>query len=478
MSEQTSAQVSPSLPEYTRGDWVRLRSLVALRWLAIAGQIIAVLIASRFLEIDLRLDLCALAIAASVLFNIVALASNPANKRLNETSVTATLLFDVTQLVALLFLTGGLSNPFSLLLLAPVTIAATTLTLTSTLLLGSVVIAAISVLGFYNAPLTLTDGNIVAPPVLLVQGMWASLVIGVIFLAAYVRRVTIDNVSMSQALSATQMALAREQQLTALGGVVAAAAHEMGTPLATIKLVSTELAEEVRDRPDLLEDVKLIRSQSERCREILKDMGRGGRDDALLHHAPLSAVVSEAAEPHLGRGKDVFIRIDGVSILDDLPEQPLIPRRPEIIHGLRNLIQNAVDFAGSAVWVDLGWDKKVVRVSIGDDGPGYSADLSGRLGDPYVRTRRPTALASTRKNYEGMGLGLFIAKTLLERTGAKLTFSNAPALDGNDTDRAQTLPEDAQPTGAIVGVRWKRERLTKDYDPTRLPLGQNVPNRP
>ncbi len=478
MSIQSAAQDAPTIPKFSRGDWVRLRSLVALRWMAIAGQIIAVLIASQFLKIDLRLDLCALAIAASVFFNIVALASNPANKRLNETSVTATLLFDVTQLVVLLYLTGGLSNPFSLLLLAPVTISATTLTLTSTLFIGGAVIVSITLLGFYNSPLQMLDGTLIKQPFLLIIGMWASLFIGVIFVAAYVRRITIDNLSMSQALSATQMALAREQQLTALGGVVAAAAHEMGTPLATIKLVSTELAEEMKDRPDLLEDINLISSQSERCREILRDMGRGGRDDALLRHAPLSAVVSESAEPHMGRGKDVFLRIDGVSIDQILPEQPLIPRQPEIIHGLRNLIQNAVDFAESAVWIDMSWNGSSVNLSIGDDGPGFSADLSGRLGEPYVGTRKPSIHDASRPDYDGMGLGLFIAKTLLERTGAKLTFSNAPALDANDKDRAQTPPELAQPTGATVDVRWDRDWLTEDYDPTRMPLGQNILNRP
>jgi len=341
MIDRAPSLYPPSLSNNSRGDWVRLRTLVALRWLAITGQIAAVLIASQYLKVDLRLDWCGLAIAASILFNIVALATNPANKRLNEVSVTATLLFDVTQLFALLYLTGGLSNPFSLLLLAPVTISATVLRLTSTLLIGSVAIGAITFLAFFNDPLHLIDGTIVMPPKLLVTGTWASLVIGIIFVAGYARSITVDNLAMSQALSATQMALAREQQLTALGGVVAAAAHELGTPLATIKLVSTELAEELQDRPDLLEDVGLISSQSERCRDILRDMGRGGRDDALMRHAPFSAVVEEAAEPHLNRGKEVILRTDGIAIDQELTEQPLIPRFPEIIHGMRKRTDTA-----------------------------------------------------------------------------------------------------------------------------------------
>ncbi len=474
MTDQTPSFQTAAPTSNTRGDWVRLRTLVALRWLAISGQIAAVLIASRYLDVDLRLDLCGLAIAASILFNLVALATNPANKRLNEVSVTATLLFDVSQLCVLLYLTGGLSNPFSLLLLAPVTISATALRLASTLLVGSVAIVAITFLAFFNEPLTLVDGTLIAPPKLLVVGTWASLVIGIIFVAGYARRITVDNLAMSHALSATQMALAREQQLTALGGVVAAAAHELGTPLATIKLVSTELAEELQDRPDLLEDVDLISSQSERCREILRDMGQGGRDDALMRHAPFSAVVAEAADPHLERGKTVILRIDGVAIDMALPEQPLIPRYPEIIHGMRNLIQNAVDFAHETVWVDMGWNETSIWLSVGDDGTGFSPDLSGLLGEPYVGTRKRSFYnARKRPDYDGMGLGLFIAKTLLERTGATLMFSNAPALERDASDRAQTPLEYAQPSGAIVEVRWPRNKLVQTTDPTRNPLGKN-----
>jgi len=342
MTEQLTQDMHPRFPAYSRGNWVRLRTLIALRWLAICGQLGAVLVASLVFSIDLRLDLCGLAIAASALFNVIALASNPANKRLTELTVTLTLIFDVSQLVVLLYLTGGLSNPFSLLLLAPVTISATVLSLAATLIIGSVAIIAITGLIFYWVPLQLIDGTTIVPPTLLVTGMWASLVIGIIFVAGYARRITADNLTMSEALAATQMALAREQQLTALGGVVAAAAHELGTPLATIKLVSTELAEDLSDRPELLEDVELIKSQSERCRDILRDMGRSGRDDALVHHAPMSAVIAEAAEPHMNRGVTVSIRPPEDGSDNTLP---LIPRHPGLIHGLRNLIQNAVDFA-------------------------------------------------------------------------------------------------------------------------------------
>jgi len=476
MKEQIFPEKRPRIPQFSRGNWVRLRTLITLRWLAICGQIATVLVADRILSVDLRLDLCGLAIAASILFNIIALATNPANKRLNELSLTATLIFDVSQLVVLLYLTGGLSNPFSLLLLAPVTISATVLSLTSTLIVGSVAIAAITFLMFNYVPLYLVDGTKVVPPTLLTMGTWASLVIGIMFVAGYARRITGDNLAMSEALVATQMALEREQRLTALGGVVAAAAHELGTPLATIKLVSTELAEDLQDRPELLEDVGLIRSQSERCREILRDMGRSGRDDALLHHAPMTAVVSEAAEPHLNRGKKVVLRTDAESLAPGAIEQPLIPRHPEIIHGLRNLIQNAVDFAKETVWIDMGWDKSSIWLRIGDDGSGFSPDLAGLLGEPYVGTRRPAGYKKKRVDYDGMGLGLFIAKTLLERTGAQIGFTNAQT--GHHTLATKVPLEEAEPSGAIVNVEWERKRLVSEVDPTRAPLGSNALNLP
>lgn len=464
----------------TRGDWVRLRTLVMLRWLAVAGQTVAVLVASYLLKLDLPLDLCLLAIGASVIFNIIASVTNPSNKRLDEGSLSLTLLFDLAQLLFLLFVTGGLSNPFSLLVLVPVTIAATALSLPSMLSLSAVAIGLISLLVVRSIPLSMQDGSVLAPPPIFVAGMWVSLVIGIIFLSAYARRITNETFSMSEALGATQMALAREQRLTALGGVVAAAAHELGTPLATIKLVTSELEEELEDRPDLLEDVRLIQSQTSRCRDILRDMGRSGRDDALVRAAPLSEVVSEAAEPHMGRGKNVILRIDGVSQDEPAPhDQPVISRKPELIHGIRNLVQNAVDFAAETVWIDAGWDDKFITLAIGDDGTGYPSDLIGRLGDPYIGHRgRKRKRSGKRPGYEGMGLGLFIAKTLLERAGAHLRFANVATPAQNSRDNASVPPELAVPTGAVVEVIWPRQKLEVDREATRGPLGRNELNLP
>ncbi len=286
-------------------NWVRLRTLILLRWMAIVGQLAAILVADRVYGLQLPLGLCFAAVAVAVAANIFSITLFPENKRLSEGEAFFTLLFDLMQLSFLVFLTGGLTNPFALLVLAPVTISASALRLQSTVLLGAIAIALITIAAFWHLPLVLADGRELRVPRLFEFGFWLSIVIGILFLGLYSRRVATEMRSMAQALLATQMALAREQKLTDLGGVVAAAAHELGTPLATIKLVSSELIAELKDQPALAEDVRLIREQADRCRDILRDMGRAGKDDLHLRQAPLSTVLREAAEPHMARGKRV-----------------------------------------------------------------------------------------------------------------------------------------------------------------------------
>ena len=420
----------------TRSEWIRLRTLILLRWMAIVGQLAALTVADLVVGMQLPLGLCYLVVGVAVIGNLVASFVFPGNKRLSEAGAMLTLLFDLSQLAALLALTGGLNNPFALLILVPVTISAGALQLRTTFLLGLAAIGLISIISVFNLPLRFSDGTILQVPAVFEYGFWLSIVIGIMFLALYSRRVATEIRSMSDALLATQMALAREQKLTDLGGVVAAAAHELGTPLATIKLASTELVEELADRPDLREDAELIRAQADRCRDILRSMGRAGKDDLHLRQAPLGAVLREAAEPHLGRGKavafDVFPGTGGGD------RQPTILRRPEVIHGLRNLVQNAVDFARSQVWIDATWTDTFISVRIIDDGAGYPSHVLGRIGDPFVRSRSASQDTGQRPDYEGMGLGLFIAKTLLERTGANVTFGNRSDTGG----------------GAAVSVRW------------------------
>lgn len=446
-----------------RSNWVRLRTLILLRWMAIAGQLSAIIVADRVYGMQLPLGLCYLAVGASVVANLLSITLFPENKRLNEAEAFLTLLFDLGQLAFLIFVTGGLTNPFALLVLAPVTISASALRLQSTLMLGAAAIFLISVAAFWNLPLRFADGSELVIPRIFEFGFWLSIVIGILFLGLYSRRVATEMRSMSEALLATQMALAREQKLTDLGGVVAAAAHELGTPLATIKLVSAELMHELADRPELLEDARLIRDQADRCRDILRNMGRAGKDDLHLRQAPLSAALREAAEPHMARGKRVEFSLGPVEGSPD--RQPTILRRPEIIHGLRNLVQNAVDFARSAVWIEGEWTDRTVTVRIIDDGEGFPPHVIGRIGDPFVRFRRTEPETTRRPGYEGMGLGLFIAKTLLERSGAELTFANA-------TDPFLAPEDRPERCGAVVEAVWDMSDLVV---PQGVALGENRP---
>jgi two-component system sensor histidine kinase RegB len=334
-----------------------------------------------------------------------------------------TLLFDLAQLSFLLFLTGGLNNPFALLILAPVTISATALTMRSTTILGVLAIVLISLLAYFHVPLTLTTGEVLQLPDLFIVGFWIAIAIGIIFLSAYARRITSESHSMSQALLATQMALAREQKLTDLGGVVAAAAHELGTPLATIKLVSTELAEELEGQPQLAEDAKLISSQADRCRDILRSMGRAGKDDLHMRSAPLGAVVREAAEPHADRGVDIemdFAAGPGAPVgppdhLAQARDHPW-PPQPRTERGrFRRRLRLDRRYLGGR------------HHPAGHHGrrPGLSTGHAGAVG----RSVSAPSLARVRRQqagYEGMGLGLFIAKTLLERSGAEVPSSTPP----------------------------------------------------
>lgn len=447
----------------TRARWIRLRTMILLRWFAIGGQLTAITVAQHWYGLQLELGLCYLVIGASVIANLVAIFIFPENKRLSEVENMLMVLFDLLQLSILLFLTGGLHNPFALLMLGPVTISAAVLTLRSTVLLGSTAILMVSILSQFHLPLRTEAGMILEIPQLFVFGNWIALIIAIVFISAYSVRVTSEIHSMSDALAATQMALAREQKLTDLGGVVAAAAHELGTPLATIKLASGELYEELSDRPDLRDDAALIREQADRCRDILRDMGRAGKDDLHLRQAPLMAVVEEAAEPHMGRGKTVHFHH-----LNDPVQQPSILRKPEIIHGLRNLIQNAVDFADTDVWIEAGWSDEDISLRIMDDGRGFPPHLFGRIGDPFVRRRRIPPENSFRPEYEGMGLGLFIAKTLLERSGAELRFANG-------RDPVAATGETPADLGAIVQVTWVRTRIDASIGNQPRYLGENKP---
>ena len=434
----------PSARDFSEGQWVRLRTLTTLRWFSVTGQVAVLTAAHAHFGLILPLGQCALAVGASIALNVICMTVFPGNRRLADHEAMLLLLFDLIQLVYLVGMTGGLDNPFLLLVIMPVTISASALELKSTIVLGGLAVQLVTAVAFVFKPLRFADGSVVVLPVQFETGFWLAIVSGTVFIAIFSRRIAVEMRAMADALLATQMALSREQKLTDLGGVVAAAAHELGTPLATIKMVATELVEELEG--EAREDAMLIRAQADRCRDILRDMGRAGKDDLHLRQAPLIAVVREAAEPHFDRGKRVEI-VDDIG----LHLQPRIWRRPELIHGLRNLIQNAVDFAATRVWIDLEHSHGQIRLRIVDDGDGFPIHVLYRIGDPFVSDRRVQG-ENRRPGYEGMGLGLFIAKTLLERTGAVLTFANA-----SDPFSGPGLRPER--SGAVIELVWPESAL-------------------
>jgi two-component system sensor histidine kinase RegB len=271
---------------------------------------------------------------------------------------------------------------------------------------------------------------LVFPPEL-VLGIWLALVLATVFIGGYTWSVAQEARRLRDAVAATQLALAREQRVSAVGALAAAAAHELGSPLGTIAVVAKELVRDLPGDSPHAEDAALLLSQSERCRKILAELAHQPEQDGGSPYTrlPISALVETAGAPHRDQG----VKLIFATAAQPAPEEPLVRRSPEILHGLNNLIQNAVQFARREVSVTTFWDRVTVTVEVADDGPGFPFHLLGRLGEPYISTRAGAT--------DHMGLGIFIAQSLLERSGAKLAFDNLP--DG----------------GARVAISWNRTNL-------------------
>jgi two-component system sensor histidine kinase RegB len=388
----------------------RLRTLILIRWMAIVGQAFTICLVYFSLEFPLPFLPLFGAIALSALINVVLSLSFAATTRLTERGAALLLGYDILQLSFLLGLTGGLQNPFSILLLVPVTLSATILSLRTTVALCVLVIAATSLMGVFPTELPWSPAGLRLPR-LYMLATWCALVLGTALIAGYAWRVADEARRMSQGLAATQMALAREQQLSALGGLAAAAAHELGSPLATIAVIARELANSIPPDSPLTEDVGELVSQSQRCREILKSLSQQGSGDELapFTRMPLSHLLETVAEPF--RRLDVAL---DVVVEGDPALEPTLAPTPELKHALANLIDNAVGFAERQVRIVVSLSSDLIEVGIEDDGPGFPPDVLELLGEPYVSSR-PTG---------GLGLGVFIAQTLLARTGATLHFAN------------------------------------------------------
>ncbi|TWB06928.1 ActS/PrrB/RegB family redox-sensitive histidine kinase [Bradyrhizobium stylosanthis] len=413
---------------------IRLDTILRLRWLAVLGQLAAIFIVAQGLEFNVEIVPCVSIIALSAALNLgLQTAANPMH-RLEPMQAAGLLALNIVELAALLFFTGGLQNPFSFLFLAPVLISATALPARFTFGLGVLAVACASILFFFHLPLPWdSDDPLVLPPIYLV-GVWLSIVLAIGVTSLYSFQVTEEARKLADALAATELVLTREQHLTQLDGLAAAAAHELGTPLATIFLISRELEKTVKD-PSFAADLKTLREQTQRCRDILSKITQLSTD-APFDRMKLSELIEEVVAPHRDFGVDIKVRIAVAAAAE-----PVGSRNPAILYGVGNIVENAVDFAHTTVEVNAWWNKDTIELLISDDGPGIPPDILNRIGEPYLSRRRPQDDGGGERR--GLGLGVFIARTLLERTGAKVSFTN------------RIFPEH----GAVVQISWPRQRF-------------------
>jgi two-component system, sensor histidine kinase RegB len=418
---------------------VRLDTILRLRWLAALGQLAAIFVVAQGLEFDVPIVPCLVIVTASALVNLaLQIAFNPM-QRLEPVHAAALLGLNIIELAALLFLTGGLQNPFSFLFLAPVLISATALPVRLTIMLGVLAVVCATLLVFFHQPLPWdSDEPLVLPPIYLI-GVWISIVLAIGVTSLYSFQVTEEARKLSDALAATELVLAREQHLTQLDGLAAAAAHELGTPLSTIVLVSRELeraiADDAQTGPQLAGDIKTLREQAQRCRDILSKITQLSSTGAPFDHMKLSTLIEETVAPHRDFGVAIKVRIAVAGT-----REPVGSRNPAILYGVGNILENAVDFARSEVEVNAWWNKDTVEIVVSDDGPGFAPDILKRIGEPYLSRRRGS---DDTGEHTGLGLGVFIARTLLERTGATISFTN------------RVFPEH----GAVVQIAWPRDRF-------------------
>jgi two-component system sensor histidine kinase RegB len=422
-------------------DYVRLDTILRLRWLAVLGQLAAIFIVAQGLEFDLPVIPCLSVVGLSALLNLVLqIAFNPM-QRLRPVHAAGLLALNIVELAALLFLTGGLQNPFSFLFLAPVLISATALPIRLTIALGALAVACASVLVFFHLPLPWEGEEPLELPPIYLFGVWLSILLAIGVTSLYAIQVTEDTRKLADALAATELVLTREQHLTQLDGLAAAAAHELGTPLATIFLISRELEKGAAADSPIASDLKTLREQTQRCRDILGKITQLSATGAPFDRMPLSTLIEEVVAPHRDFGVAIKVRIAVAGA-----REPVGTRNPAILYGVGNILENAVDFARKTVEVNAWWNNETVEIVISDDGPGFAPEILKRIGEPYLSRRRGSEDPQSARR--GLGLGVFIARTLLERTGATVSFRN------------RTFPDH----GAVVQIAWPRSRFEQTQD--------------
>ena len=396
------------------------KTLVFLRWIAIFGQLFSVNLVFFYLDLNFPIMLCHVVIFIGLLTNIYLQFGLKANL-LKDLYSSSFLMYDIIQLSVLLFLTGGIFNPFAILLIVPTIVSSTFLSMGSTIILGSSTIFLLFVLTFFNLPLPGMEEYILSFPNYYVTGILISLIIGLIFLSYFGIRFAGETKKRSDALNKLQQILAKEYELESLGGQAAAAAHSLGTPLATISVVSKEMRKEVGDNSKLTKDLDLLISQTKRCSDILKKISQKKIiSDEFLSSMSFEDLLEEIIKSFKESSeKKIQLNTDRDTNKID------IKRNPELVYGLRNFIGNAVKFANNNIIISIVSDSINLYILIEDDGPGFPDDIIEALGEPYIKSK-----SKLSKNNAGLGLGTFLGKTLLERQSAVISFENRSALSG------------------------------------------------
>ncbi len=403
-----------------------------LRYIAIFGQFLAINIVYFYLSLPFPIELSYIIIFIGLLTNIYLQFGIKLNQ-LKDLYASIFLLYDLIQLSFLLYLTGGIFNPFSFLLIIPAIVSSTFLSVGTTIILGLVTTLLLLVISFLYLPLPGENMNLLHFPDFYKMGIIISILIGLIFLSYFGIRFAGETKKRSEALNKLQEVIAKEYELESLGGQAAAAAHSLGTPLATIAVVAKELKKEIGDNKDLSKDIDLLINQTKRCSEILKQISKKQIEaDVFLSSIKLEDLLEEI----ISSFKETSSKEIELDIKDD-KNKIIIERTPEIIYGLRNFIGNAVKFSKSKVKINLKSDSRNIEIEINDDGPGIPDDVINKIGEPYIKSKSAVLNLNS-----GLGLGTFLGKTLLERQGAKLSFKSNNGLGG-----------------ALIIINWEPKKL-------------------
>jgi len=390
---------------------ILLKNLINIRWIAIAGQLSAIIIVNFFLNITIPVFLCLLVIVISILINFLSLFPRTRSNYLSENEAFYFLLYDTIQLAILLYLTGGIYNPFCLLLIAPVIISASYLKISYSVLLSLFSIIIVFCLSFFYIEINWHE-NFIAPK-LFTNGLVLALIISIIFIAVYVYILANSSRKISKALNQTQIALINQKKVSEIGSLASAAVHELSTPLNTIFLILGDLKKEKIFNDNLKSEILLLETQANRCKEILLNLSKDPHNvtDTFLQKTTISNLVDLNFEKFLKSKNDLKININKLKINDE----PLIKFSDEIMYGLGNIIQNAIEHARNSIDINISWNKEYIFISIKDDGKGFTNEILEKIGNPYI---------SSKNNENSMGLGIFIAKNLIENIGGNMKCYN------------------------------------------------------